>query len=117
VEALFPVPYRLLLFRPNPETGGNVVITDFIDDILPPTGWREYTRYGGRYSSSSNSYVFHFTRYLQGLIDTYNKTGSNDFIGFYLLTPSDFPITPARVMINNSPGVGPKVSVLYSKLN
>ena len=114
----YGAPHRLLLFQPNLETGGNSVIIDFVDDIAPPDiYWNTYSNYNGRYNSSSGVYEFHFTRFLQALINEYIETGEHSFNGFYLLTPSDFPLTPSRVVLNTDLISGAKVSVSYSKLN
>ncbi|MFY0643876.1 MAG: DUF4270 family protein [Bacteroidia bacterium] len=115
----YPSPVRLLLFEPNTSTGANVPIIDFIDAILPPSAeWLASSNYGGSFMNSSQSYEFHFNRFLQGLIEAYNETGVNGFNGFYLLIPSDKPITPSRVIFDTDPlNDGIQLSVSYTKLN
>lgn len=119
IDAYHNVPYRMLLLIPDPEDGYNYPIIDYIDQIAPPNiDWLANTNYGGYYESSVGGYTFHFNRHLQSLIEEYNRTGENTFDGFYLLIPSDFPITPARAVLNtdiNNKGI--EVSVTYTKLN
>jgi hypothetical protein len=113
----YPAPSRIILFKPN-EAGLNAAIIDYIDDIIPPSGWFGYTNYGGAYNNDEKNYEFHFNRHLQGLIDEYIETETNEFDGFYLAIPSDFPITPSRAVLNtDSLNGGIKVSVTYTKLN
>ena len=119
VDGFHKAPSRLLMLIPDPTTGSNFPIIDFIDQISPPDGsWIGYTNYGGSYESSIGGYEFHFNRHLQSLIEEYNKTGINNFDGFYILVPSDFPITPSRAVLNTDPNSGGiQVSVTYTKLN
>ncbi len=117
VEENYPAPARLILFKPGTD-GLNSAIIDYIDDILPPSGWFGHTNYGGTYDIEDKSYDFHFNRHLQGLIEEYINTGVNHFDGFYLAIPSDFPITPSRAVLDTDPSnEGIKVSVTYTKLN
>ncbi|MBR9861364.1 hypothetical protein GYB22_11570 [bacterium] len=105
------------MFRPDPVTGENSVIIDFVDDITAPFEIRDYTNYGGTYDPDYNGYIFRFNRYLQDLVNTYIETGENNFDGFYFLLPSDFPITPSRAIINSEFSGGVEVSISYNKLN
>lgn len=119
VDADHGLPPRLLLLQPDSITGGNVAIQDFVDDIAPPTiDWFGNTNYGGEYDSDLGGYIFHFNRHLQFLIKHYNETGENIFDGFYIVVPSDFPITPYRAVLDTDPSTdGIEVSVTYTKLN
>ena len=113
----FPAPYRGLLTSIG-DDGSGVAIIDFIDDVFPPNSWFGYTNYGGRYESTSGEIEFHFNRYLQELIKEYKENGINNFNGFYLSLPSDFPIVPSRAVLNTDTNAGGiKVSVAYTKLN
>ena len=116
----FAVPVRLLLLQPDTAITSNrsIAILDYIDDLFTPSDWQGYVNYGGDYVPSDNKYEFHFNRHLQGLVDLYLESGLNDFRGFYISVPSDFPITPARAVLNTDPlSGGIKVSVTYTKLN
>jgi hypothetical protein len=113
----FPAPYRALLTSIG-DDGSGLAIIDFIDDVFPPNSWFGYTNYGGRYSSTTGEIEFHFNRYLQELIEDYKKNGTNNFKGFFLSLPSDFPIVPSRAVLNTDSSLdGIKVSVAYTKLN
>lgn len=116
----YPVPSRTWL--QVPDTAGGVVgsrsipIQDLYDDIQPPSGWIGYTNYGGDYNGEG--YNFHFNRYLQALVTAYRKTGVNHFHGFYLSVPSDYPVIPARAVLDTDKASEKvKVSVTYTKLN
>jgi hypothetical protein len=114
----YRAPARMLLLQPNKENGTNDFIIDFIDDSRPPATWRGFTNYGGRFDAVDNQYSFRFNRFLQQLIDDYVATGVNNFRGFYLTIPSDFPITPSRAVLNTQEGEdGIDVSITYTKLN
>lgn len=116
VTSGFEAPVRLLLLRPHQEDGRPTAFIDYIDAIIPAQGWAGFTNYGGELDGGA--YTFHFNRYLQQLVDEYIETGENNFRGFYLSVPSDFPITPARAVLKTDPTLGEvKVSVTYTKLN
>lgn len=115
----FKEPIRLTLLQPDSSgSDRSVSIIDYIDFLFTPNDWVGYHNYGGTYVSSENKYEFHFNRHLQHLVDQYIETGYNDFRGFYISVPSDFPITPSRAVLNTDPtNGGIKVSVTYTKLN
>ncbi|MEY2924215.1 MAG: hypothetical protein RLZZ337_763 [Bacteroidota bacterium] len=116
ITTAFPAPKRLLLLRPHPDDARPTVFIDYVDAIFPPQGWTGYTNYGGLLES--DQYTFHFNRYLQELVDEHLETGMNNFRGFYLSIPSDFPITPSRAVLKTDPTLGEvKVSITYTKLN
>jgi hypothetical protein len=76
------------------------------------------SNYGGEYNVGINGYEFHFNRYLQQLVKEYAKTGKNNFNGFYLSIPSDFPVTPYRGVFKTDKDAGDiKVSITYTKLD
>lgn len=115
----YPAPYRMVLFQPNSETQGNSAIIDYIDDLIPPfPSWNGLTNFGGEFNSETKSYDFHFNRHLQYLVNEYNESGMNGFRGFYLVIPSDFPLTPSRTVLNTDTlSGGIKLSIAYTKLN
>lgn len=119
VDANHKAPARALLLIPDPEDGTNFPFIDFIDDVSPSNFyWLANSNYGGSYDASFAGYEFHFNRHLQSLIKNFNENGVNSFDGFYLLIPSDFPITPTRAVLDTDPlNQGIEVSVTYSKLN
>lgn len=118
----YPAPERLLLVQPanSNGTGANSLILDLIDQIAPEnSGWIGYTNYGGSLNSDGTTYTFHFNRHLQSILDTYLSTGVDGNKGFYILIPSDVPITPSRVVLdtrNNQSVTNIKVKVTYTKL-
>jgi len=119
VSSNYPVPSRLLL--QIPETTGGVVgyrSAIFIDayDRLSNPDFSGLANYGGDYADGG--YTFRFNRYLQQLVKEYIATGVNNFNGFYLSVPTDFPVTPARTVLNTDNTTGAmKVSITYTKLN
>lgn len=119
IDADHKAPTRALLLIPNPDDGTNFPIIDFVDDVSPSNFyWLANSNYGGSYDASFGGYEFHFNRHLQSIIKDYNESGVNSFDGFYLLIPSDFPITPTRAVLDTDPlNQGIEVSVTYSKLN
>ena len=119
VTSNYPVPSRLLLQIPDTTDG---VVGDkstiFIDafDRLNNPDFSGLANYGGDYADGV--YTFRFNRYLQQLVKGYIATGVNNFNGFYLSVPSDFPVTPARTVLNTDNTTGAmKVSITYTKLN
>jgi hypothetical protein len=119
VTSNYPVPSRLLLQIPD-TTGGvagdkSIIFIDAFDRLNNPN-FAGLANYGGDYSEGK--YTFRFNRYLQQLVKEYLATGVNNFNGFYLSVPSDFPVTPARTVLNTDNTTGAmKVSITYTKLN
>jgi hypothetical protein len=120
VTSNYPVPSRLLLQIPD-TTGGvvaggkSIIFIDAFDRLNNPN-FAGLANYGGDYSEGG--YTFRFNRYLQQLVKEYIATGVNNFNGFYLSVPSDFPVTPARTVLNTDNTTGAmKVSITYTKLN
>jgi len=116
-DALF-APDRLLLLQPSADDGSNIPITDLWDVVLPPhPDWDGHTNYGG--GRTDDSYTFHFNRHLQQLLDDYLIKGEDNNRGFYIIVPSDQPITPARLILDNS-GAGKdkkiQLKITYTKL-
>ena len=76
------------------------------------------SNYGGDYNPVIKGYEFHFNRYLQQLVKEYAKTGKNNFNGFYLSIPSDYPVTPYRGVFKTDKDAGDiKVSITFTKLD
>ena len=119
VTSNYPEPSRLLLQIPD-TTGGlagdkSIIFIDAFDRLINPN-FAGLANYGGDYSEGG--YTFRFNRYLQQLVKEYIATGVNNFNGFYLSVPSDFPVTPARTVLNTDNTTGAmKVSITYTKLN
>jgi hypothetical protein len=119
VTSNYPEPSRLLLQIPK-TTGGvvgdkSIIFIDAFDRLINPN-FAGLANYGGDYSEGG--YTFRFNRYLQQLVKEYIATGVNNFNGFYLSVPSDFPVTPARTVLNTDNTTGAmKVSITYTKLN
>jgi hypothetical protein len=111
-------PDRLLMVQPSEVDGTNSLIIDLIDEIAPPSSaWQDHTNYGG--TREGDEYTFHFNRHLQQLLDDYLIKYEDNNRGFYLIVPSDKPITPARMILDNS-GTGSdkkiKLKITYTKL-
>lgn len=115
-----PAPERLLLLQPAASDSSNAFILDLIDVVAPPNAnWIGRTNYGGNLDPEKNTYTFHVNRHLQDLLDTYLATGEKKDRGFYLIIPSDNPITASRLILDNSQnGAEPKIEfkVTYIKL-
>jgi hypothetical protein len=112
----FPAPERLLLLQPDAEDSSNSFILDLIDVLVPPnSGWVGNTNYGGDYDSDSKTYTFRFNRHLQSLLDAYLSSGENSNRGFYVIVPSDNPITPSRLILDTD-NMGLELKVTYTKL-
>ena len=76
------------------------------------------SNYGGDYNPVIKGYEFHFNRYLQQLVKEYAKTGKNNFNGFYLSIPSDYPVTPYRGVFKTDKDAGDiKASITFTKLD
>lgn len=116
----YPAPERLLLLQPSASDSTNSFIIDLIDVVAPPNqNWVGRTNYGGNLDPANNTYTFHVNRHLQDLLDTYLATGVKKDRGFYLIIPSDNPITASRLVLDNSQnGPKPKIEfkVTYIKL-
>lgn len=112
----FPTPERLLLLQPDAEDSSNSFILDLIDVLVPPnSGWIGNTNYGGDYDSDTKTYTFRFNRHLQSLLDAYLSSGENSNRGFYVIVPSDNPITPSRLILDTD-DMGLELKVTYTKL-
>lgn len=115
---IYRVPPRMLLLQPSAADGSNFPIIDFVDQILPDPRLGGISNYGGTFNSEFGGYVFHFNRFLEQLRREYRETGSNNFRGFYLVIPSDYPITPFRAVLDtDGQNGGIEVSIMYTKLN
>lgn len=116
----YDVPPRLLLLQPSEKDSSNAFIIDLIDRIAPPSpSWIGFSNYGGTYDAANERYVFRFTRHLQGLLDEYYLNGIDKNRGLYLVVPSDNPVTPARLILDNdTTGNGRKIElkITYTKL-
>ena len=116
----FAPPSRLLMLQPSESDSTNAFIIDLIDVLIPPSqNWLGHTVYGGNYDENSQTYTFGFTRHLQSLIDTYNNSGEDKNRGFYLIIPSDNPITPSRLILNTDKSNSMKnidLKITYTKL-
>ncbi len=117
ISSSYGLPFRLYLLQPDITTKLNSPILDFIDFVDPKLG--TYSIYGGGYNSLTNEYTIRFTRHLQHLLDQFKINGTNLNRGFFVTIPSDKPITPTRVILNNTrmPNYKAlKFRVTYSKI-
>ena len=116
----YPAPSRLLLLQPSEDDGSNAFIIDLIDVLFPRSqAWVGYTSYGGAYNEDDGTYSFGINRHVQSLLDTYLNSGEDKNRGFYLIIPSDNPMTPSRLILNNDNSGGVKniqLKVTYTKL-
>ncbi|MBO6515133.1 MAG: DUF4270 family protein [Bacteroidia bacterium] len=116
----FPAPSRLLLLQPSQVDGSNAFIIDLVDVLIPPSSnWVGRTNYGGSFDSETNTYTFRFNRHLQDVLETYLTTGEDINRGFYLVIPSDNPITPSRVILDTDNSGAIKnldLKITYTKL-
>jgi len=102
ITAEYPLPLRLNLLQPKNATNDQYsdLIQDFLDYINPQIGVR--SGYGGTYNTLTGEYTIRFTRHLQSVINKYFETGENLNRGFYVTIPSDSPMTPSRLILNNT---------------
>ncbi len=117
ISTSYGTPIRLFLLQPDKTTNLNSPILDFLDYIDPKMG--AFSIYGGGYNSLTNEYTIRFTRHLQYLLDQYKLNGTNLNRGFFVTIPSDKPITPTRLILNNTrlPNYKAlKFRVTYSKI-
>lgn len=116
----YDAPPRLLLLQPSEKDGSNAFILDLIDQIAPLSpSWIGFGNYGGIYDEANEQYVFRFTRHLQDLLDAYYIDGEDNNRGFYIVIPSDNPVTPARVILDNDTtgsGRAIELKITYTKL-
>lgn len=116
----YPAPERLLLLQPGATDSSNTLILDLIDEIEPLNPlWVGNTTYGGDYDSKKGTYTFRINRHLQKMLDDYLRDGTISNRGFYLIIPSDNPITPSRVVLDHGDGInvkGSELKVTYIKL-
>lgn len=99
VSTSFTIPARLNLFQPD-RNNGDTVIIDYMDYINPLTSFM--SKYGGTFNSLSGDYTIRFTRQLQYIFDQYLINGKNLNKGFFVKIPSDKPITPTRIVLDNT---------------
>jgi hypothetical protein len=116
----FSAPSRLLLLQPSAEDSSNAFITDLIDVLFPRTdNWIGNASYGGSFDDATKTYTFGINRHVQSLLDTYLNTGDDKNRGFYLIIPSDNPMTPSRLILNTDntgQNKNIKLKVTYTKL-
>lgn len=99
VSTTYTLPLRLNLFQPDIKNHDSAII-DFVDYIDPSTSY--YSKYGGSYNTLSGDYTIRFTRQLQYIFDQYLINGKNINKGFFVKIPSDRPVTPTRIVLDNS---------------
>ena len=120
VSEAYTAPSRLLLLQPSEEDGSNAFIQDLVDVLFPRSqAWVGFTSYGGSYNTIDETYSFGVTRHLQLLLDTYLNSGEDNNRGFYLIIPSDNPVTPSRVVLdtdNSGSAKNIQLKVTYTKL-
>lgn len=90
----FKIPSRLLLLQPNSTNNLNAGIIDLIEPF-----------YGGTYNSVSNYYKFNITRHIQDLFIDKQLKGVDNNRGFYLIIPTDNPVTPSRLFVDTRKGI------------
>lgn len=116
----YPAPSRLLLLQPSDVDSSNAFILDLVDVLVPPSSsWVGHTNYGGNFDEATNSYTFHFNRHLHSLLSNYLNSGEDANRGFYLIVPSDNPITPSRAVLdtdNSGQVKNLKLKIIYTKL-
>jgi len=116
----YAAPSRMLLLQPSEEDGSNAFIQDLVDVLFPRSqSWVGFTSYGGGYNATDETYSFGVTRHLQLLLDNYLNSGEDNNRGFYLIIPSDNPMTPSRVILdtdNSGSTKNIKLKVTYTKL-
>ena len=100
VNSYYPLPARLYLFQPGATSKQNTAILDFLDFLDPNSS--SLSIYGGTYNSLTGNYTIRFTRHLQSVLDKYLNTQENINRGFYVTIPSDKPITPSRLVLDNT---------------
>lgn len=100
VSSQYPLPPRLYLFQPGAHSKQNTSILDFLDFLDPNA--TNFSIYGGTYNTLTGNYTIRFTRHLQSVLDQFFLTGENLNRGFYVTIPSDKPITPSRLVLDNT---------------
>lgn len=95
----FTLPSRLNLFQPDKNNKDSAII-DFLDYINPNTSL--ISKYGGLYNTLSGDYTIRFTRQLQYIYDQYILNNKNYNKGFFVKIPADVPITPTRIVLDNT---------------
>lgn len=104
----FSLPTRLLLLQPHPDNNLNAGIIDLLEPF-----------YGGSYNAVSNEYRFNITRHIQSIFSDYQLRGKDNNRGLFLLTPSDFPIAPSRILLDTRKGLantGIEFKLIYTEL-
>lgn len=113
INSIHPAPERFLFMEIDSLTGKNIPVIDLIDQLIPPSGWRGFTNYGGVYNSTDGSVTFRFNRHMQYILDTYLETGVDINKGFSLNLTGDYPVTAGRFVVDNTKT---KIRVVYNKL-
>jgi hypothetical protein len=110
VSSQYPAPSKLLMLQPHPETNLNFFVLDFTDTA----------KYNGNFDKNANTYRFNLTKHFMELVNEYKRDPSDPSIhrGLFLTPTRDFPITPARAIIDSRSGSNEKLKliVMYSKL-
>ncbi len=104
----FKIPSRLLLLQPNASNNLNAGIIDLVEPF-----------YGGSYNSIENYYKFNVTRHIQDLFIDKQLKGVDNNRGFFLIIPTDNPITPSRIYVDTRKGIkdaGIEFKLYYSEL-
>ncbi len=106
--AAFPLPKRMLVLQPDAITNLNAGIIDLLEPF-----------YGGTYDAAKNEYRFNVTRHVQSLFTDYQIKGVNNNRGLFLSIPTDYPVTPSRIVLDMRKGLkdaGIEFKLIYTEL-
>ncbi len=114
VTPAFYAPLNLRLLQPNSVSYKN----DFIKDIYYSGNTPLNPFYGGSYNSTTNTYHFNCTRYLQDLFNQYAAGGKPDINrGLFVIIPTDNPVSAGRLILDTRKQNGIQFKVHYTIQN
>lgn len=99
----FPAFNRLLLLKRDGNNKNNFVADQIINSNF----------YGGT-KQDGDFYEFHITREIQDILNNYRSNGLNLNTGFFLIAPSDNPVSASHLQMNMQKGVASGVKFVVT---
>ncbi|MSQ79333.1 MAG: DUF4270 family protein [Flavobacteriaceae bacterium] len=111
----FEFPDKLLLVAND--SGRNSFLFDRADALIgQDSGYSNpLGRYlGGYYDKAKGGYTFHLGRHMQHLFNEFQFRGVNKDYGFYVIIPTDNPMTASRLILDTNKNDGIKFKLTYT---
>ncbi len=111
----FEFPEKLLLVAND--SGRNSLLYDRSNALIGEDSsyFNPLNRYlGGYYDKAKGGYTFHLGRHMQNLFNDFQLRGVNKDYGFYVIIPTDNPMTASRLILDTNKKDGVKFTLTYT---